>query len=130
MKSFDVTVRLKRTYAEQFGLEADAIEDWLQTKLDHLTSLFEGNGTVHVRKVDDLRLDVWLNFAVKANSRIDVLDRFRPDIEALDPLTYSVPEIRDAIRFRLLFPQIEGEELEPIFVRVDPETGAYRDTED
>jgi hypothetical protein len=39
-------------------------------------------------------------------------------------------EIRESMRFKLCVPTIEGEILEPFFVRVDPETGTYRDTED
>ena len=129
MKSFWITVPLKRTYAEQFGLQADVVEEWLQSKLEHLTSLFDGNGRVRARKVDEVRFDVELNFVVKGQSRLDVVDRFRCDIHALDSLACGI-EIRDAASFKLCMPTIEGEMLEPFFVRVDPETGMYRDTED
>ena len=129
MKSFWITVPLKRTHAEQFGLEADNVEEWLQTKLDPFTLLFDGNGRVHVKKVDDLRFDVELDLVVKAQSRLDALDRFRGDIETLDPLACGI-EISAAATFKLCVPKFEGEILEPFFVRIDPETGEYRDTED
>jgi len=129
MKSFWITVPLKRTHAEQFGLEADIVEEWLQSKLAHLTSLFDGNGGVRVKKVDDLRFDMELNFVVKAGTSLDVVDRFRADITALSALARGI-EIHEAASFRLCMPTIEGEMLDPFFVRVDPDTGTYRDTED
>ncbi len=129
MKSFWLTVPLKRTHSEQFGLEADVVEEWLQSKLEHLASLFDGNGRVRVQKVDDLRFDVGLDFVVKAGSTLDVMDRFRPDIERLALLARGI-EVRETASYKLCYPTIEGEMLAPIFVRVDPETGKYRDTED
>jgi hypothetical protein len=65
MKSFWITFPFKRTVAEQPGMDAEATEEWLAAKLNHLTSLFQGNGRVDVRKVDDLRLDVELSFVVE-----------------------------------------------------------------
>ena len=129
MKRFWISVPLRRTDVERFGLEADAVEEWLEQKLSHLTSLFEGNGRVNAQKVDDIRFDVKLDSVVGAQSSLDVVDRFRKDIEVIGPLAPGI-EIREAASFKLCFPRIEGETLEGIFVRVDPETGNYRDTED
>jgi hypothetical protein len=44
----------------------------------------------------------------------------------LSPVAPGI-EIREAASYRLCFPRIEGETLAGIFVRVDPETGKYRD---
>ena len=129
MRSFWITVPFKRTHAERYGLEAETVEEWLERKLVHLTSLFEGDGRVHVKKVDDLRFDVELNFVVEGKSIVDVMDRFRDDVKVLEALVSGV-EIREAASFKLCMPTIEGEMLQPFFVRIDPETGTYRDTED
>lgn len=127
MKRSWVSVPLRRTDVEPFGSHEDDVEEWLEQKLRHLTALFEGRGRVNVKKVDDLRFDVKLDFVVE--SSLDVVDRFRKDIEMLNPLAPGI-EIREAASFKLCFPKIEGEMLAGIFVRVDPETSKYRDTED
>jgi hypothetical protein len=77
MKRFWISVPLRRTDGESYGLEADVVEEWLEQKLSHLTDLFEGNGRVNAKKVDDLRFDVKRDFVVSAQSSLDVVDRFR-----------------------------------------------------
>jgi len=43
-------------------IEDEALEAWLQDKLEHATSLLSGNGRVTVERVDPLRVDVDLKF--------------------------------------------------------------------
>ena len=106
----------------------DALQTWLQEKLQHATSLLNGNGKVNVARVDPLRVDVDMNFTVKAGSVADVMERFRDDFRALGPITQGI-EISETKNYKLCFPRINGEQF-PVFVRIDPETGHPIYTED
>src|SRR5215475_15145340 len=100
MKSFWITFPLRRTVAEQSEINAEALGEWLAVKLDHFTSLFQGNGHVRARKVDNLRFDVELSFLVEAQAPLDVVDKFRDDIQKLSLFSRSF-EISESMSFKL-----------------------------
>jgi hypothetical protein len=102
-------------------VEDETLEVWLQEKLEHATSLLQGQGQVRVERVDPLRVDVALHFTVGALSVIDVIDRFKDDFKALAPITQGI-EISETKQYKLVFPRINGEQF-PVFVRVDPDSG-------
>jgi hypothetical protein len=106
----------------------DALQTWLQEKLEHATSLLTGNGQVRIERVDPLRVDVELNFTVMGTSVADVMERFRDDFRALGPITQGV-EITETKNYKLCFPRINGEQF-PVFVRIDPDSGRPIYTED
>jgi len=128
MKSFWITIRMGRSDILDSQIKDDALEAWLQEKLQHATSLLSGNGKVNVERVDPLRVDVDMNFTVKARSVADVMERFRDDFRALGPITQGI-EISETKNYKLCFPRINGEQF-PVFVRIDPETGHPIYTED
>lgn len=109
-------------------IEDDTLQDWLQEKLQHATSLLSGNGKVSVERVDPLRVDVDLNFTVTGLSVAEVMERFRDDFRALGSITQGV-EISETKNYKLCFPRINGEQF-PVFVRIDPDTGHPIYTED
>ena len=109
-------------------IEDDALQAWLQKKLEHATSFLSGNGKVSVERVDPLRVDVELNFTVSGLSVSDVMERFRDDFRALGPITQGI-EITETKNYKLCFPQINGERF-PVFVRIDPDSGRPVYTED
>lgn len=106
----------------------EALQTWLQDKLQHATSLLSGNGRVRIDRVDPLRVDVDLNFTVKGSSVADVMERFRDDFRALSQITQGV-EISETKNYKLCFPRINGEQF-PVFVRIDPDSGRPIYTED
>ena len=128
MKSFWVTIRMGRSDILDSRIEDETLQTWLQEKLSHATSLLNGNGKVNVARVDPLRVDVDMNFTVKAGSVADVMERFRDDFRALGPITQGI-EISETKNYKLCFPRINGEQF-PVFVRIDPETGHPIYTED
>lgn len=109
-------------------IQDDALESWLQQKLEHSTWLLSGKGQVRVERVDPLRVDVDLNFTVQGKSVADIMERFRDDFRALTPITQGV-EINETRHYKLCFPRINGERF-PVFVRIDPESGQPIYTED
>jgi len=109
-------------------IEDDTLQTWLQDKLAHATSLLGGSGKVTVERVDPLRVDVDLNYTVRAHSVADVMERFCDDFRALDSITQGI-EISETKNYKLCFPRINGEQF-PVFVRIDPETGRPIYTED
>ena len=106
----------------------DALQAWLQEKLEHATSLLSGKRQIRIDRVDPLRVDVDLNFTVKGSSVADVMDRFREDFRALSAITQGV-EISETKNYKLCFPRINGEQF-PVFVRIDPDSGRPIYTED
>lgn len=106
----------------------ETLQDWLQEKLQHATSLLSGNGKVSVERVDPLRVDVDLNFTARGLSVAGVMERFRDDFRALGPITQGI-EISETRNYKLCFPRINGEQF-PVFVRIDPDTGHPIYTED
>lgn len=128
MKSFWITIRMGRSEILNSDMEDDALQTWLQSKLQHATSLLSGNGKVSVERVDPLRVDVELNFTVRGLSVADVMERFRDDFRALGPITQGI-DISETKNYKLCFPRINGEQF-PVFVRIDPETGHPIYTED
>lgn len=106
----------------------ETLQDWLQEKLQHATSLLSGNGKVSVERVDPLRVDVDLNFTARGLSVAGVMERFRDDFRALGPITHGI-EISETRNHKLCFPRINGEQF-PVFVRIDPDTGHPIYTED
>ena len=102
-------------------IEDEAIEMWLQDKLEYATSLLEGRGQVQVERVDPLRVDVALNFSVEGMSVVDVMERFKGDFESLAPITQGI-DITETKRYRLCLPTINGEQFS-VFVRIDPNSG-------
>jgi len=128
MKSFWITIRMGRSDILDSEIADDALQTWLQDKLEHATSLLSGNGQVRIARVDPLRVDVDLNFTVKATSVADVMERFRDDFRALSPMAQGV-EIAETKNYKLCFPRINGEQF-PVFVRVDPDSGRPIYTED
>ncbi len=121
MKSFWVTIKMGRSDILDSEVEDEALEAWLQEKLEHVASLLEGRGKVQVDRVDPLRVDVALNFTVAGTSAVEVMERFRDDFRALAPITQGI-EIEESKRYKLVFPKINGEQF-PVFVRIDPDTG-------
>lgn len=121
MKSFWVTIKIGRSDILDNGLEDEFLENWLQNKLEHATSLLDGNGKVEVERVDPVRVDVALNFAVQGRSVVEVMERFGDDFRALAPITQAI-EISESKRYKLIFPRINGEQF-PVFVRIDPDSG-------
>ncbi len=109
-------------------IQDDTLQAWLQEKLQHVTSLLSGNGKISVERIDPLRVDVDLNFTVNGVSVADVMERFRDDFRALDPITQGI-EISETKNYKLCFPRINGEQF-PVFVRIDPDTGHPIYTED
>src|SRR5215471_7319168 len=128
MKSFWVTIRMGRSDILHSEIQDDTLQTWLQSKLEHATSLLSGNGKVSVGRVDPLRVDVDLNFTVKGTSVADVMERFREDFRVLSAITEGV-EIAETKNYKLCFPRINGEQF-PVFVRIDPESGRPIYTED
>lgn len=128
MKSFWITIRMGRSDIRHSEIEDESLEAWLQNKLEHATSLLEGNGRVRIERVDPLRVDVDLNFTVRANSVTDVMERFREDFRALGAITQGI-EISETRNYKLCFPRVNGEQF-PVFVRIDPDTGHPIYTED
>ena len=128
MKSFWVTIRMGRSDILDSEIQDDTLRTWLQSKLEHATSLLSGNGKVSVGRVDPLRVDVDLNFTVRGSSVADVMERFREDFRALGPITQGI-EIAETKNYKLVFPRINGEQF-PVFVRIDPDSGHPIYTED
>jgi hypothetical protein len=128
MKSFWVTIRVGRSDILDSAIGDDALEAWLQDKLEHATSLLSGQGKVSVERVDPLRVDVELNFTVRGPSVADVMERFRDDFRALGPITQGI-EKTETKNYKLCFPCINGEQF-PVFVRIDPDSGRPIYTED
>jgi len=128
MKGFWITIRMGRSDILDSEIGDDALEAWLQDKLEHATSLLNGNGKVSVERVDPLRVDVELNFTVKGLSVADVMERFHDDFRALGPITQGI-EITETKNYKLCFPRINGEQF-PVFVRIDPDSGRPIYTED
>ena len=128
MKRFWITIRMGRSDILDSEIADDALQTWLQDKLEHATSLLSGNGQVRVERIDPLRVDVDLNFTVKGASVADVMERFRDDFRALSPITQGV-EIIETKNYKLCFPRINGEQF-PVFVRIDPDSGRPIYTED
>lgn len=121
MKNFWVTIKMGRSDILDGELEDEQLEAWLQGKLEHATSLLDGGGKVQVDRIDPLRVDVALNFAVQGLSMVEVMERFRDDFRALAPLTQAI-EIGVSKHYKLVFPRVNGERF-PVFVRIDPDTG-------
>jgi len=109
--------------------DLDLLENWLQDQLSHITSRFEGHGRVRIEPVDDFRVDVRTIFVVGGSSVLDVMDKFRRDFELLRGMTRGI-DIAETKTFKLCFPTIAGEQLDGIFVRVDPESGDVMYTDD
>jgi len=128
MKSFWITIRMGRSDIRDSEVEDDALQTWLQGKLQHATSLLSGDGKVSVERIDPLRVDVDLNFTVRGLSVADVMERFRDDFRALGPITQGI-DISETKNYKLCFPRINGEQF-PVFVRIDPDTGSPIYTED
>ena len=128
MKSFWITIRMGRSDILDSEIADDTLQAWLQDKLEHATSLLSGNGQVRIERVDPLRVDVDLNFTVKARSMADVMEQFRVDFRALSPIAQGV-EISETKNYKLCFPRINGEQF-PVFVRIDPDSGRPIYTED
>jgi hypothetical protein len=128
MKSFWITIRMGRSDILDSQIEDDALETWLQEKLQHATSLLSGNGKVSAERVDPLRVDVDLNFTAQGLSVADIMERFRDDFRALGPITQGI-EISETKNYKLCFPRINGEQF-PVFVRIDPDSGHPIYTED
>jgi hypothetical protein len=128
MKSFWITIRMGRSDILDSEIADDALQSWLQDKLEHATSLLSGNGQVRIERVDPLRVDVDLNFTVKGGSVAEVMERFRDDFRALSPIAQGV-EITETKNYKLCFPRINGEQF-PVFVRIDPDSGRPIYTED
>jgi hypothetical protein len=121
MKSFWVTIRMGRSDILDSDVEDQMLESWLQQKLQHATSLLQGQGQVRVERVDPLRVDVSLHFTVGAQSVVDVMDRFKDDFQALAAITQGI-EISETKQYKLVFPRVNGEQF-PVFVRIDPDSG-------
>jgi hypothetical protein len=121
MKSFSVTIRMGRSDVLDSEVEDDALQTWLQEKLQHATSLLEGRGQVEVERVDPLRVDVALNFIVRGKSVADVMQRFTDDFKSLSSITQGI-DISETKRYKLWFPKIDGEQF-PVLVRIDPDSG-------
>ena len=128
MKSFWITIRMGRSDISDSEIADEALQSWLQGKLEHATSLLSGNGQVRIDRVDPLRVDVDLNFTVKGSSIAEVMERFRDDFRALSPIAQAV-EINETKNYKLCFPRINGEQF-PVFVRIDPDSGRPIYTED
>ena len=106
----------------------ETLQDWLQQKLEHATSLLSGEGRVRVERVNPLRVDVDLNFTVSGTSVADVMERYRDDFRALGSITQGI-DISETKNYKIFFPRIEGEQF-PVFVRIDPDSGLPTYTED
>jgi hypothetical protein len=128
MKSFWVTIRMGRSDIRDSDIGDEALQTWLQSKLEHATLLLGGNGRVSIERVDPLRVDVDLNFSVRGNSVSDVMERFRDDFRALGAITQGI-EISETKNYKLVFPRVNGEQF-PVFVRIDPDSGHPIYTED
>lgn len=128
MKRFWITIRMGRSDIRDSEVEDDALQTWLQSKLEHATSLLEGNGKVSIDRVDPLRVDVDLNFTVRGHSVSDVMERFRDDFRAIGPITQGI-DIAETKNYKLVFPRVGGEQF-PVFVRIDPDSGRPIYTED
>ncbi len=128
MKSFWVTIRMGRSDILDSEAKDEALEAWLQSKLEHATSLLGGNGKVSVERVDPLRVDVDLNFTVRGESIAEVMEKFRDDFRALTPITQGI-DITETKNYKLCFPRVDGEQF-PVFVRIDPDSGRPIYTED
>ena len=128
MKSFWVTIRMGRSDIRDSQIEDETLQTWLQSKLEHATSLLSGNGRVIIERIDPLRVDVDLNFTVRGNSVSDVMERFRDDFRALGAITQGI-EISETKNYKLVFPRVNGEQF-PVFVRIDPDSGHPIYTED
>jgi len=128
MKSFWITIRMGRSDILDSDIEDNALQAWLQEKLEHASQLLSGNGKVTVERVDPLRVDVELNYTVTGLSVADVMERFREDFRALGPITQAI-EITETKNYKLCFPRIDGEQF-PVFVRIDPDSGRPIYTED
>ena len=128
MKNFWVTIRIGRSYVLNSEVEDETLQNWLQTKLEHATSLLSGSGKVSVERIDPLRVDVDLNFTVQGLSVADVMERFRDDFRALGPIAQGI-DISETKNYKLVFPRVNGEQF-PVFVRIDPDTGHPIYTED
>ena len=128
MKSFWVTIRMGRSDIRDSEIEDETLQTWLQSKLEHATSLLNGNGTVSIARIDPLRVDVDLNFTVRGSSVAEVMERFRDDFRALGPITQGI-DISETKNYKLVFPRVNGEQF-PVFVRIDPDSGHPIYTED
>src|SRR4051794_31531882 len=113
MKSFWITIRMGRSDILDSDIEDNALQAWLQEKLEHASQLLSGNGKVTVERV--LRVDVELNYTVTGLSVADVMEHFREDFRALGPITQAI-EITETKNYKLCFPRIDGEQF-PVFVR-------------
>lgn len=69
-----------------------------------------------MNRIDPLRVDVSLNFAVQGRSVVEVRERFRDDFRALAPITQGT-DISASKRHKLVFPRVNGERF-PVFVRI------------
>ena len=128
MKSFQVTIRMGCSDIEDSGFEDDALENWLQEKLQDFAFLFDGHGQVRVERVDPLKIDVKLTFGVHGESVVDVLNRYTSDFGRLASIAQGI-DVRETKLFKLCFPTVGGERF-PVFIRVNPETGRLMYTED
>jgi len=128
MKSFWITIRMGRSDILDSEIKDETLQTWLQDKLQHVTSLLSGNGKVSIERVDPLRVDVELTFTVKGKSVADVMEQYRDDFRALDPITQGI-EISETRNYKIFFPRIEGEQF-PVFIRIDPDSGKPIYTED
>jgi len=121
MKPFRITVYLGATEIDPPDLDAEGVEDWLEDRFQHITSMFEGYGSVHIDPREDGLVDVNVAFSVRGESPLDVIDKFRSDFEVVKSLSRGI-QVTEAATFQLCLFRVEGEHL-AAFIRHHPTTG-------
>jgi hypothetical protein len=130
MRYFQIEVSLGRTQINTNGEEIDLgqIESFLDDSLTSMRGLFDGGGSVRVQEAETGDLDVRLLFAVRGNSKTEVLRRFVSDFELLEKSSRAIA-IQETKTFKCVLPKFQGEQF-GVFIRVNPETGRPMYTDD
>ncbi len=121
MKPFRITLHLGATEIDPPDLDAEAVEGWLENRLQHITSMFQGHGSIHIDPREDGLVDVSVVFSVRGESPLDVIDKFKSDFEMVKHLSRGIDVTETAI-FRLCLFRVESEHL-TAFIRHHPTTG-------
>jgi hypothetical protein len=103
LKPFFVSVWLGRTELADPTLDLDLLAEWLEERLSHITARFEGYGRIRLTPVADLGIDVCATFVVDGGPILDVMDKFRSDLEVLQALAGGI-DIAENENFQTLLP--------------------------
>jgi len=90
LKPFFVSAWLGRTELADPTLDLDLLAEWLEERLSHITARFEGYGRIRITPLADFGIDVCATFVVHGGPILDVMDKFRSDLEVLQALARGV----------------------------------------